>query len=111
MKSGTAKPLTPLLSIGAAKILANHKARFRAFQRPKIRRRVANDPGADSILPHLVTHRPNGQKVFLTATLEDLKRDEKWFSKATDAIGEYWRNKNIRKSANSIENQRQSVDA
>ncbi len=42
----------------------------------------------------------NGQKFFLTMTLDDLKRDEKWFSKATDAIVEYWRNKNSRKSIN-----------
>lgn len=48
----------------------------------------------------------NGQKFFLTSTLEDLKRDEKWFSKATDAIVEYWRNKNSRKSHNPAQNQR-----
>jgi len=42
----------------------------------------------------------NGQKFFLTMTLDDLKRNEKWFSKATDAIVEYWRNKNSRKSIN-----------
>lgn len=40
----------------------------------------------------------NGQKFFLTSTLEDLKRDEKWFSKATDAIVEDRRSKNSRKS-------------
>jgi len=40
----------------------------------------------------------NGQKFFLTAALEELKRDEKWFGKATDAIVEFWRNKNERKS-------------
>lgn len=39
----------------------------------------------------------NGQKYFLTATLEDLRRDEKWYSRASDAIVEYWRNKNSRK--------------
>ncbi len=48
----------------------------------------------------------NGQKFFLTSTLEDLKRDEKWFSKATDAIVEYWRSKNSRKSQNPAHNQR-----
>jgi hypothetical protein len=40
----------------------------------------------------------NGQKYFLTSTLEELKREEKWFGKASDAIVEYWRNKNGRKS-------------
>ena len=39
----------------------------------------------------------NGQKYFLTATLEVLRRDEKWFSKASDAIVDYWRYKNSRK--------------
>ena len=43
----------------------------------------------------------NGQKYFLTATLEELRRDEKWFAKASDAIVEYWRNKNSRKEQNS----------
>jgi hypothetical protein len=36
----------------------------------------------------------NGQKFFLTATLEELRRDEKWFGKASDAVVEYWRQKN-----------------
>ena len=36
----------------------------------------------------------NGQKYFLTATLEDLRRDERWFAKACDAVVEYWRDKN-----------------
>lgn len=39
----------------------------------------------------------NGQKFFLTATLEDLRRDEKWFSRASDAIVDHWREKNRRK--------------
>jgi hypothetical protein len=41
----------------------------------------------------------NAQKYFLAATLQELKRDEKWFGKACDAIGEYWRNKNARKGS------------
>lgn len=43
----------------------------------------------------------NGQKFFLTATLEELRRDEKWFSKASDAVSEYWRHKNGRKGLES----------
>jgi len=39
----------------------------------------------------------NGQKFFLTKTLEDLRRDEKWYGKACDAVIEYWRYKNNRK--------------
>jgi hypothetical protein len=48
----------------------------------------------------------NGQKFFLTTLLEDLKRDEKWYCKATDAVVEYWRIKNGRKGQGSAENQR-----
>jgi hypothetical protein len=44
----------------------------------------------------------NGQKFFLTATLEELRRDEKWFTKATDAIVEYWRVKNSGKSHSPV---------
>ena len=48
----------------------------------------------------------NGPKYFLAATLEDLRRDEKWFSKATDTIIEYWRHKNGRKGQNGSDNGR-----
>lgn len=50
----------------------------------------------------------NGQKFFLTATLDDLRRDEKWFGKASDAVLEYWRYKNSRKGLGSSENGRDS---
>jgi len=50
----------------------------------------------------------NGQKFFLTATLEDLRRDEKWFGRASDAVVEYWRYKNSRKGLESPDNQRAS---
>jgi hypothetical protein len=40
---------------------------------------------------------PNGPKHFLTATLKDLERDEKWFGKMRDTLQEYWRYKNSRK--------------
>jgi hypothetical protein len=40
---------------------------------------------------------PNGPKHFLTATLKDLDRDEKWHGKVRDALQEYWRHKNARK--------------
>lgn len=39
----------------------------------------------------------NAPKFFLTARLEELSRDEKWFGKARDAISEHWRYKNGRK--------------
>ncbi|MFO1511496.1 MAG: hypothetical protein U1F83_01050 [Verrucomicrobiota bacterium] len=50
----------------------------------------------------------NGQKFFLAATLEDLRRDEKWFSRASDAVVEYWRYKNSRKGLGSPDIQRAS---
>lgn len=52
---------------------------------------------ANGLLKPLGHPAPNGQKFFLTAALEDLRRDEKWFSKASDAVLEYWRRKNSRK--------------
>ena len=53
----------------------------------------------------------NGQKFFLAATLDDLRRDEKWFSKACDAIAEHWRDKNSRKSQDTSDDDRQGEDA
>ena len=38
----------------------------------------------------------NAPKFFLTATLKDLERDDKWHGKVADAIQEYWRSKNGR---------------
>lgn len=52
---------------------------------------------AKGLLKPLGHPAPNGQKFFLAATIEDLRRDEKWFSKASDAVLEYWRYKNARK--------------
>jgi hypothetical protein len=54
----------------------------------------------------------NGQKFFLTATLEDLRRDEKWFVRASDAVVDYWKDKNNRKGqAQPPENRRASPSA
>ena len=45
-------------------------------------------------------HPPaNGPKYFSTSTLSELRRDEKWLAKASDAIVEYWRTKNDKKKA------------
>ncbi len=52
----------------------------------------------------------NGQKFFLAATLDELRRDEKWFAKACDAVVEYWRDKNSRKGQNGASARRQSRD-
>ncbi|PYJ82511.1 MAG: hypothetical protein DME22_18520 [Verrucomicrobia bacterium] len=51
---------------------------------------------------------PNGQKFFLSAILQDSRRDEKWWGKACDAITEYWRYKNSRKGQGTPANGRQS---
>ena len=53
----------------------------------------------------------NGQKFFLASTLEDLRRDEKWFSKASDAVCDYWRFKNSRKGQSPPDGECQGADA
>ncbi len=62
------------------------------FSPPEIRVLVAR-----GLLKPLGHPAPNGPKYFLTALLDDLKRDEKWHGKATDALQQYWRHKNARK--------------
>jgi hypothetical protein len=52
---------------------------------------------AKGLLKPLGHPAPNAPKFFLTATLKDLERDEKWHGKAADTVQEYWRNKNSRK--------------
>jgi len=52
---------------------------------------------AKNLLKPLGHPAHNGPKHFLAAMLEDLRRDEKWHSKAADAVMEYWRYKNSRK--------------
>ena len=43
-------------------------------------------------------HPPrNGTKFFATETLGQLRRDEKWLARASDAICAYWRESNARK--------------
>ena len=52
---------------------------------------------ARGLLKPLGHPAPNGQKFFLSAILQDSRRDEKWWGKACDAITDYWRYKNDRK--------------
>ncbi len=52
---------------------------------------------ARGLLKPLGHPAPNAPKHFLTAILDDLRRDEKWHGKASDALQEYWRHKNARK--------------
>lgn len=39
----------------------------------------------------------NSTKFFATETLEQFRRDEKWLARASDAISNYWRERNSRK--------------
>jgi hypothetical protein len=39
----------------------------------------------------------NSTKFFATETLEQFRRDEKWLSRASDAIASYWRERNARR--------------
>ena len=56
---------------------------------------------AKGLLKPLGHPAPNAPKFFLTATLKDLERDEKWHGKAADAVQEYWRYKNGRKQGST----------
>jgi hypothetical protein len=69
---------------------------------------------AKGLLKPLGHPASNGQKYFLTTALEELRRDEKWFSKASDATVEYWRYKNNRRAQGELGNARgmpQGADA
>jgi hypothetical protein len=39
----------------------------------------------------------NSTKFFAIETLEQFRRDEKWLARASDAIANYWRQRNARK--------------
>jgi len=41
---------------------------------------------------------PNTMKWFAAVSVEELRQDVKWLSRATDAMMEYWRGKNARKT-------------
>ena len=40
----------------------------------------------------------NSTKFFATETLEQFRRDEKWLARASDAIANYWRDRNARRT-------------
>jgi hypothetical protein len=52
---------------------------------------------ANGLLKPLGHPGENAVKFFALATLEPLRSDTKWLSKATDTMLEHWRNKNSRK--------------
>lgn len=41
---------------------------------------------------------PNGDKYFATVTLNELRQDVQWLSKATVAVSHHWKQKNAHKS-------------
>jgi hypothetical protein len=51
---------------------------------------------AASLLKPLGHSARNGTKFFSTQALDQLRRDEKWLARASDAICEYWRERNAR---------------
>jgi hypothetical protein len=56
---------------------------------------------ARGLLKPLGHPAPNAPKFFVTEAMKELRRDEKWMGKASDAISEYWRIKNNRKGESS----------
>ena len=41
----------------------------------------------------------NSTKFFATETLEQFRHDEKWLARASDAIAQYWRERNARRTS------------
>lgn len=50
------------------------------------------------LLKPLGRPRPNGIKYFAAVSLGQLRKDEKWLSRASDAIIHFWRRKNARRA-------------
>lgn len=75
-----------------ARLTATQTAWFLGFKPEEITLLIA----AGLLKP--LGHPPrNGAKFFATETLEQLRRDEKWLARASDAICAYWRESNARK--------------
>ena len=64
---------------------------------------------AEGILKPLGRPARNGPKYFVTAELEELRRDRKGLVKAPDAIVGYWLNQNSRKNSTSNEANRAEI--
>jgi hypothetical protein len=81
--------------IAPARLNATQTAWFLGFETHQIPILVA----AGLLKP--LGHPPrNGTKFFATETLEQLRRDEKWLARASDAICAHWRESNARKACN-----------
>ena len=75
-----------------ARLNANEAAWYLGFKRHEISMLV----GAGLLVP-LGRPARNRTKFFAAETLEQLRKDEKWLARATDAIAIYWRRRNARK--------------
>ena len=65
---------------------------------------------AKGLLKPLGHPAPNAPKSFLTAKLEELAHDEKWFGKARDAISEHWYYKNTRKGKGALASEKPATE-
>ena len=72
-----------------ARLDASQAAWFLGFEPQEIPMLVAA-----SLLKPLGHPARNSTKFFATETLEQLRRDEKWLARASDAIATYWRERN-----------------
>ena len=78
--------------IAPARLNATQTAWFLGFEPHEIPMLVAA-----GLLKPLGHPARNSTKFFATETLEQLRRDEKWLARASDAIASYWRERNARK--------------
>jgi|SRR6516164_7336336 hypothetical protein len=91
--------------IAPARLNATQTAWFLGFETHQIPILVA----AGLLKP--LGHPPrNGTKFFATETLEQLRRDEKWLARASDAICAHWRESNARKANNGHKTSRVAKD-
>jgi hypothetical protein len=77
--------------IAPARLNATQAARYLGFEPHEIPILIAA-----SLLKSLGHPARNGKKFFSTQALEELRRDEKWLARSSDAIREYWRERNAR---------------
>jgi hypothetical protein len=78
--------------IAPARLNATQTAWFLGFETHEIPMLVAA-----GLLKPLGHPSRNSTKYFATEILEQLRRDEKWLARASDAIRNYWRDRNARK--------------
>ena len=80
--------------VAPARLNATQAAWFLGFEPHEISILVAA-----GVLKPLGHPARNSTKYFATETLEQLRHDEKWLARASDAIAAYWRERNSRKKA------------